>query len=74
MANIRYHTSGSVFGAEKFFPVGDLKCGTDSLVVEWPPNFKQLCVLTNLHALPTAAIADKAQVVLHWQNAEGASS
>ena len=46
------------------------ECGTGSLV-EWPPNSKQLCVLTNRHVLPTAAIADKAQVVFRWQNAEG---
>ena len=46
------------------------ECGTGSLV-EWPPNSKQLCVLTNRHVLPTAAIADKAQVVFRWQSAEG---
>ena len=28
-------------------------------------------MLTNRHVLPTAAIADKAQVVFRWQNAEG---
>ena len=52
---------------------GDAKskeCGTGSLV-EWPSNSKQLCVLTNRHVLPTAAIADKAQVVFRWQSAEG---